>query len=1688
MLDEKNTFIDFFESMVAALPNAIAISSPTGQCFAYNEINGRANQLARYLQEQGIQPEDPSHWSREKTINSESIVGILLLKEDPSWVITLLATLKIGAAFVLLEFDQYELSKPLAASKGDDASVLSINKQEIQDRLSATGCHTIVSDQTTASIIFSDDRTEAGRKIIEIDLISEMLGMYSAENIAYHPGLNTAAYFAFSSGTLGPPKAALFEHEALSLRTIDHQASLKLHPDDCIGQFSKLRFTDPVLMEVTLALSTGARLQLTPGDILASAQLDKAFNSWGVTMTIMTPTTMIYYNPSNFTSLKQIISTGERGDKDLFKRWIDNGKQVFNGYGPMECGIGVSLHDLQLDINDDDVDVSIGGEGARFQGLEFEFKSPIYEHEQQTSVNEKGVEEIETSLELYVSGRGISRGYIENGSYDEKRSKTVFHVMDGCVWYKTGDLFRSRGLDRQRKYYCMGRVDRQLQIGGVRVEPAAVEIRLISQLGHLGVRDVYVTGKKMGRSAELRLAAFIYPAADDRQFTLENIAELVPFSRSFMAEHPTWYYLIDRKVNLRACREKRKNIGEIGEENMVLIQPARGDLEARYEIENDIQQLWQEVLQYPKEVKIGLHQGFEQIGGSSMLKILLQSRIEEKYGLLVREGDFSGNLTIANLARHIFLTLFFLKHIQLANQPVHEINPLFILPPVDMCGDEIKRFSARLPKTIACYCLGLPGDGEDLLRYLNEEISGDICKNVQAQARYIILAIKQIKPFGPYHLAGWSYGGILAFEVARALEQNENVATAEIIDARAPRVAQGYSPREFYEQFKYIVSALGRLTHKTLSSFQFPPPISFVSIHDTIQHLEKSMVSQSQQKQIQVPAVLRLVLNNLFALKNYTPQKSRQEKLAFYHAEHSLEEDWRQVCQSSSHVELPKVSHQAALQSEILLNRISDRLKISICERTELYFQLPPRNKRFVGRIKLLDEMAGILQPRRSVIRKTVLVGTGGIGKTQLATEYAYKLSQHYPFCAYIQCGRPIEPQFRRLARSLFLKNHDSLEIGLLVDEIYKAFGSYAATLLIFDNVENYGSVERYLPAPSKLKSTVDILITTQDAHWVAGFEVIEVPLFEQEESITLFKEHLLLLDVELPSAKILSDELQNLPLAIEQAARYIDKYLPNKSRFEEYRQLLADSSKLAFKEGNLLGYDKTVLTAFKLGLDKVQAESNSAFDAIRACAYLDPDTIPIELINKAASPDDLRLLCQLSLLRCEHDIYSIHRLIQLVLRIEISDPCHAIVTKQALRNKVECFEMCMRKYSFFGADEAVRQDYHEMKQEAERGTVDRFDINQIFLILSRMLADCLKSLEKERLLDLFLQYISIAESVFNWCQNIFENYHLNDDVLLALSEFYYSFGSRIISDSENYIAAIIHYQHAIELLQRRKNHSVGDLGGKYMQLGESLSNAGRPREAIDILDRATTCFEKAEGDTRKVKLMAFRYRAVAYIGIDEVDRAIVQLNQYLDCFSRDNPSDYNPILWGSIHLGDAYRVSGALDEALRAYEEGLAFSYKDYQYKAQSNGETDGRDHEAHLWPLYRLALGYIEKGEYAKAQEYAEEANRVATLNLPDGDPNIGLTYQQLAEIHFRRGNLDEAIESALFSLKHYAYPHHDRSKPNHSCDLLNNLFLAKNESEIAEHFNKLKGARIQVIQGYVESQLQKYQKKDSHTLGPT
>jgi amino acid adenylation domain-containing protein len=620
-----------------------------------------------------------------------------------------------------------------------------------------------------------------GGEIICLDRDGPDIAQQGRANPPNEAGPEDLIYVMFTSGSTGRPKGVQVPHRAVVNLLSCMKQQLRMGPDDVFPALASFAF-DMCIPELYLPLVSGGRVVVARRDLAGDGEeLAKFLLRHGATVVHATPTTWILLLQAEFTGrgLKRVIGA-EALPPDLCRRLLEADATLYNYYGPTETTVWSAMHCFRAK----EEPVVIGRPLANTQ---------IYILDRNLRPAPIGV-----TGEIFIGGDGVAGGYLNRPELTAEKFLADPFSPNGRL-YRTGDLarFRPGGIIEY-----LGRGDKQVKIRGFRIELGEVET-VLGQ--HPAVAECVVTARE-DVSGDKRLVAYIVAAGQ----TALTAAEL---RQHVQAKLP--YYMVPSAFVLISALPLSPN-GKVDRKALPAPEHGQSELKDGYApprtpLEAKLVSVWSEVLRNPR---VGVHDDFFELGGHSLLAVRLCARMEQALNLKLPLHLMFTARTIEQIAASIVGSNQNWAPAKSSIIPCRVGGtkpPIFAAPP-DVGLEVLLAFrglTRRLEPDQPMYTFAkLDRDRE--------------WTSLEELAAHYVKDLREFQPQGPYHLVGWSFGGMIAFEMACQLRiQNQAVGLLGLLDAGNLAVWRGRTRRQRFH------GALRRLVHGDLKKLRTLAPLDW---------------------------------------------------------------------------------------------------------------------------------------------------------------------------------------------------------------------------------------------------------------------------------------------------------------------------------------------------------------------------------------------------------------------------------------------------------------------------------------------------------------------------------------------------------------------------------------------------------------------------------------------------------------------------------------------------------------------------------------------------------------------------------------------------------------------------------------------------------------------------------------------
>ncbi len=602
---------------------------------------------------------------------------------------------------------------------------------------------------------FYSQAAPRGTKIVDFDSSAFFAQGWEAEgNVPRQTTSHSAAYIIYTSGSTGTPKGVLLGHRGLVNHSIASLSLYGLSCSDRMLQFSSISF-DIAIEEIFPTWAAGGTVVLKPEDFsLGFSEFVSFLREYSITALDLPTaywhewTNYLHENPRLTlpASLRLVIVGGEKVSAAGLARWQERvAGQIrwINTYGPSEASVIATAFEPAAAETPTSVPIGRPIANTQIHLLDAD-RQPVG---------------IGTPGEIYIAGDGVALGYLNRPELTaEKFVQDPFSSDSAARMYRTGDMARYRD-DGEIEF--LGRQDNQIKIRGFRVEPGEIEEVLAR---HEAVREAAVIAQESS-PGQKRLLAYVVMS---RSLGAAGGERLRAYLKERLPDYmvPSLVFLLEALPLTPNGKIDRRALGQMNPaatvENVETVND--GSLSGK------IAAIWTEVLDRP----VGLNDNFFELGGHSLLAARMMHRLGQMMGRPLPLAMLLQAPTVEQLSAALqgnSLVRYWSSIV--AIQPEGAKAPFFCIHGVGGNVVGFRDLGRHMGPTHPFYGLqarGLDGTHPCLTK-------------VEDMAAQYLQDIRSVQPEGPYFLGGYSFGGLVAYEIAQQLtERGENVAFLALFD------------------------------------------------------------------------------------------------------------------------------------------------------------------------------------------------------------------------------------------------------------------------------------------------------------------------------------------------------------------------------------------------------------------------------------------------------------------------------------------------------------------------------------------------------------------------------------------------------------------------------------------------------------------------------------------------------------------------------------------------------------------------------------------------------------------------------------------------------------------------------------------------------------------------------------------
>jgi tetratricopeptide (TPR) repeat protein len=666
-------------------------------------------------------------------------------------------------------------------------------------------------------------------------------------------------------------------------------------------------------------------------------------------------------------------------------------------------------------------------------------------------------------------------------------------------------------------------------------------------------------------------------------------------------------------------------------------------------------------------------------------------------------------------------------------------------------------------------------------------------------------------------------------------------------------------------------------------------------------------------------------------------------------------------------------------------------------------------NSFFTGRDEILAHLRRQLQAGQATAlsQPQAITGLGGIGKTQIAVEYAYRFHQDYQVVLWARAENTeiLTSSYVTIATLLNLPEQKAQDQTITVDAVKRWLQIHSGWLLVLDNADDLSLVPAFLPPALG----GHLLLTTRAFAVGHLASRLEVDTFSPEQGAlfvlrraSLIASVATLEDVspqERDLAIQVSQELGGLPLALDQAGAYLEA---TGTALATYQQIYQQhrTTLLAQRQAQGADHPESVASTWSLSFARVEEANPAAADLLRLSAYLAPDAIAEEILTQGAAH------------------------LGPVLGPVVSD---AFLLGQAIE--------ALRAYSLIGRDPGTQTlSVHRLVQAVVRDALDAAGRQRWAERAIRAVHAALPPVEHANWPE-WERLLAHAQVCAAWLEP--QGIHLQE-------------AAEVLNQAGWYLTERARYSEAEPLLEQAYQMSEQEQGAGHLDtardastLGSLYLAQGKYEQAEPLYQRALAICEQQLGPEHPDTAASLNNLAGLYLAQGKYEQTEPLYQRALAiCEQQLGPE--HPNTAASLNsLAELYRTQGKYKQAEPLYQRALAIDEKAY-----------GLDHHEVATVLNNLALLYYAQGKYKQAEPLYQRALHIWEQSLEPEHPNTASSLNNLALLYHAQGKYKQAeplLQRALAICEQQLGPEHPNTAT--SLNSLGGLYHAQGKYEQAE-----------------------------------
>ena len=624
------------------------------------------------------------------------------------------------------------------------------------------------------------------------------------------------------------------------------------------------------------------------------------------------------------------------------------------------------------------------------------------------------------------------------------------------------------------------------------------------------------------------------------------------------------------------------------------------------------------------------------------------------------------------------------------------------------------------------------------------------------------------------------------------------------------------------------------------------------------------------------------------------------------------------------------------------------------------------RNGFFTGREEELGQLRAAFSTSTHATASSqpqAISGLGGIGKTQLAVEYAYRYREDYSaiLWAGAESADLLASDFSRIAALLELPEGRAQEQRTMVNAVLRWFDTHQGWLLILDNANDLEIARPFIPS----SGNGHVLLTTRASSTGTLAERFELETIPVEEAVLFLlrrskylqeKASLESISQSMHSqARAIVEAVGALPLALDQAGAYIEE---NRVSLSNYLQLYTGRRRQLLRERgqDAAGHPEPVATTWSLSFERIKQANPAAAELLSLFALLHPDRIPESLLIAGASQ------------------------LGLVLRSVVQEE---VTFNQAIRE--------LLKYSL-------------IKRNPEEKSLVIHQLVQA-VIWESMEGHERKHWREQTVAVLNAVFPEVTQEVWDVCERLVP--HVLTCAKAVPAEQSTLELAALLRKTAVYFFARAHYRQAELLYQRTLHIREQALGSEHELvatplngLAELYREQGQYEQAETLYRRALSIWEQALGPEHPQIASPLNGLAILYHEQGRYEQAEPLYQRAIHILEQTLGLEHPKVAYPLTHLAILYKDQGRYEQAEPLHQRALSL-----------REQALGPEHPEVAYSLTNLAVLYQEQGQYEQAEPLYWRALHIREQALGLEHPQVAYPLTNLAELYRERGQDEQA-----------------------------------------------------------------------------